>query len=103
MDLTIYVLLFIAGVLTNYIFTSGRVTKFERDLQDHLLNGRKVVIAVDNDAYIFELINGKVQVTRGSADLYDYDQMDQVRNGLQFVDVVGDDTTQSINNHETSD
>lgn len=66
MDFITCALSFIAGGLTYYLLYGGmKPGPFEQSLLYHLSLGKKVVVSIDEDCYIFEMNGNKMRVTRG--------------------------------------
>lgn len=66
MDWIMSILLLVAGGLVSYIFFSGdKVGPFEQVLWAGLAAGKRVIISVDEDSYIFEMVDGRMKITRG--------------------------------------
>lgn len=43
-------------------------SQFEKELFGAVYQGKRVIICMDNDAYIFEMVDGKMRITRGVTD-----------------------------------
>ena len=69
---------FVAGGLAFYLLFGGvKPGPFEKGIMDNLRKGKRVIVSIDNDAYIFEMNGNKLRITRGTADYMEeeYDPM----------------------------
>lgn len=57
------------GIILGYILADGETTpkpsKFEENLMVQCAMGKRVVISVGDEAVIFEMVNGKMTITKG--------------------------------------
>ncbi len=68
MDLALYGVAFLAGGTLARIFFGGRrLGPFEESIMNNLLLGKRVILSVDEDCYIFEMQGTKVRITKGTA------------------------------------
>lgn len=56
------------GYLLRDIVSGKKQSQFEKELFGAVYQGKRVIICMDNDAYIFELVDGKMCITRGVTD-----------------------------------
>jgi hypothetical protein len=97
MDYVVMILSALAGGLIYHIFLGGKQAgPFERTLTDNLMMGKRVVVSVDNDCYIFEMKDSRLRITRGTAQFLqeDFDE-------LASTDVSSIDRVQSTDSDET--
>jgi hypothetical protein len=96
MDYWILALGVIAGALISYLFFGGSSPGFfDGVLMESLKLGKKVIICVDSECYIFELNGTRMRITRGvSTMLEEYDE-------LQSLGVVTSNADQSTDNPES--
>lgn len=88
MDYFIYVLFTIAGGLISYlVFNKPGI--FDQTIWPELYAGKKVVVCIDNDAYVFKIKNSKVFITKGTVG-YEVTKNDDILDG-------GSNTQPSIN------
>lgn len=86
---------FIAGLLLGYIlFTKITfLSKFEKMIMAGLVEGKRVIVSLDNDAYIFELNGNRIRVTAGIVDI-----MEELPHGVNMENI---DSAESIDNDTT--
>ncbi len=63
----LYVIAGSIGFILAMLLIRVRPSQFERNLSSHLSAGKRVILSIEDEAYIFELVNGKVQITMGHA------------------------------------
>lgn len=70
MDLMINGLCLIAGVLISYILfgRTSMLGKFEGLIWAGLAEGKRVIVSMDENAYIFEMSGNRLRITRGIVD-----------------------------------
>lgn len=72
MDYVVALCSFIAGCLSYYVFFGGsRPGPFEESLMTNLMLGKRVIVSIDEDCYIFEMHDGKMRITRGISTYLD--------------------------------
>lgn len=66
MDLVMYALAFFAGGLSYYLIFGGvKPGPFEKSLMYNLSLGKRVIVSIDEECYIFEMNGDKMRITRG--------------------------------------
>jgi hypothetical protein len=68
MDYLTYGLFFLAGSLGSYLLFNRGPGPFEQTLWAGLHQGKRVIVCLDDDAFIFSLVNNKLRITRGTTD-----------------------------------
>lgn len=66
-DILLYGLALLMGAVLSRIFF--REDTLDKNITDHLMNGKQVVISVDNDAYIFKMHGKKLRITRAAIEM----------------------------------
>lgn len=91
MDFITVGLSFIAGALVSYILfaRSSMLGKFEAMIWAGLGEGKRVIISMDANAYIFEMSGNKLRITRGIVDYMEE---------LPYGNVVDDNGTNQSDN-----
>lgn len=64
----LYLLAAIIGFIGGVLYHSSRPSPFDTQLMSKLKLGKRVVICIDNEATIFEMIGGRIKVTKGYTD-----------------------------------
>lgn len=72
------IMFLIGGVASRLIFGGVKVGPFEQSLMYNISLGKRVIISVDDDCHIFEMIDGKLRITRGITDFQ------EVAYGMEF-------------------
>lgn len=81
----LYGLAFLMGVVASRLLFGGTAPgPFEQSLMYNLSLGKRVIISVDNECYIFEMIENKLRITRGTTDFYE-----EPADGMEHTGVVG--------------
>lgn len=75
------------GFILAYVLIT-RPSKLESDILAYVARGSRVVISIDADAYIFELKENKIVITRGVSD-YNPAPLDTGGSNAIVVDDVG--------------
>lgn len=91
MEYITYGLLFLAGGLVSYIFFNKGHGPFEKTLWYGLYQGKRVVVSIDDEAYIFELVGKRLRITRGTCDF-----TEDPLNGILADDVASVSIDQSV-------
>ncbi len=94
MDYMINGLFFLAGVLVSYILFAriSLLGKFEKIIWAGLRAGKRVIVSMDTDAYIFEMNGNRLKITAGVVDFLEE---------LPHVDsVVDSNNVESVNTDE---
>ena len=60
----LYALAAAIGFVVSLIYTTLRGSKFENSIMRYVLEGKRVVISIDEEALIFQLVNNKIQVSK---------------------------------------
>lgn len=60
----LYLLAGLIGFVLAIIYTTLRGSRFENSLMRNVLQGKRVVVSIDEEALIFQLVNGKIQVSK---------------------------------------
>lgn len=100
MDYLIYALFALAGGLVSYIFISKGLGPFEKLIWASLYEGRRVVVSIEDEAFIFELNGDRLRITRGTSEYMDGDGYDTLPFG---VDIVGSGQSDDSNTIDVSD
>lgn len=69
MDILLYVLPFLAGIIVTKLFTKSTPNPFESMIWRGLYEGKRVVVSIDSDAFIFEMIDNRLRMTRGTSEM----------------------------------
>lgn len=89
----LYALSAVIGFLICKIFQPPMVSPFFQDVvMANIKLGKKVAISIDSDTTIFEMIDGRVRVTRGLTDFY----------GPEVIDVDSVDTSNAVQSSSTN-
>jgi hypothetical protein len=83
MDYFSDVLCFCAGLLISYLIfhVPAMFGKFEKLIWSGLHEGKRVIVSLDEDAYIFVLVNNKLRITQGVVDF-----IQELPNGVALAD-----------------
>lgn len=83
------ILCFAAGLLVYHIFFSKEGPgPFEKVIWAGLREGRRVVVSIDSEAYIFELENNRLRITQGITDFVEEESY--ARGMADVLDIVRD-------------
>lgn len=94
-----YGLCSLAGFLVYHIFFARGPGPFEQTIWAGLNEGRRVVVCIDKDAFIFEMNGKKLRITRGVSDFEENRDDD----GILADDVADVQLPKSINNYKFDD
>lgn len=94
-DLILYGLPFVAGIILGAIFWRNRSGPFESVIMANLKAGKKVIISIDNDAYIFEMNGNRMRISLGVARIME--EVEHVDN-LDGLDILKSDDD-SVSRH----
>lgn len=68
MDLVMFGLVFAIGFIASRLVYGGRrAGPFEESLMANLAMGKKVIVTIDEECYIFEMYGKRMRITRGIA------------------------------------
>lgn len=67
MEYVTYGLCALAGGLVSYLLFNRGPGPFEKTIWAGLYQGKRVVVCVADDAYIFELIGNRLRITQGTS------------------------------------
>ena len=92
MDYIINGLFFTAGALVSYILFAriSLLGKFEKMIWTGLGAGKRVIVSMNEDAYIFELKDNRLRITKGVVDFLETTDIDG-----NVVDSIG--SSESVN------
>ncbi len=66
MDLVLYLLPFLMGMIVHRILFGGKKSgPFEESIMSNLAQGKRVVLSIEDDCYIFEMYGDKMRITQG--------------------------------------
>lgn len=65
----LYCLSVMIGFVLAGIYIRRQPSHFEENLLRNVYAGKKVMVAVDNDGYIFELVNNKMVITQRKLEI----------------------------------
>lgn len=99
MDLILYALSFTAGGLLTYLLLP-KSSPFEKSIWTNLYAGKRVILSIDDDAYIFEMQDNRVRITRATAELLSGEGEDNVFDQLVPSDMAD---VQSAESDSTDD
>ncbi len=69
MDLVLYAIAFVMGGLVfRLLLYRKKHGEFEQQMMLLLVEGKRIVIAVDNDCQIYRMVDGRLKITKGIAD-----------------------------------
>lgn len=74
-DVILYGLPFVAGIIIGAIFWRNRTGPFESIIMGNLMAGKKVIVSIDNDAYIFQMYGNRMRISMGVAHLMEEDHV----------------------------
>ena len=96
MDYITYGLFAFAGGLASHLLFNRGPGPFENTIWYGLSQGKRVIVSIDDDAFIFELIGDRLRITRGKSDFNEEEY-----NGLVADSMVDNGSGES--NDSTSD
>ena len=68
MDFLMFGLVFAAGfVFSRIVFGGTKAGPFEEGLMSNLAAGKKVIVTIDEECYIFEMYGDRMRITKGIA------------------------------------
>lgn len=101
MDILMFAIAYLAGGLSFYLLFGGtKVGPFERGISENLLAGKRVIVSIDDECYIFEMVGTKVRITQGTTEFYGgegYDSEPRLEH-LSLVDSAPDKSDDDSNN-----
>ena len=68
MDMLLYGMAFVIGCLTTYLLLPKGPGPFEKTIWAGLYEGKRVVVSIGNDAFIFEMNDNRLRITRGTSE-----------------------------------
>jgi hypothetical protein len=68
MDFIIYGLFFVVGVLVTYVLLPSGPGPFERLIWAGLKQNKRVIMSIDNKAYIFQLYGNRLRISEGKTE-----------------------------------
>jgi hypothetical protein len=91
--LAMFALAYFAGGLSFYLVFGGeKIGRFEQGISDNLMLGKRVVVSIDEECYIFEMQGNKIRITKGITEFYPYEGE---QDGLEHLSLVSNDPDKS--------
>lgn len=88
MDFTIVILSFIAGLLAYHTLFQPGPGPFEKTIWTGLREGKRVVVSIGNEAFIFEMTGSRLKISRATADFIEESNDGMVADNLSTERVV---------------
>ncbi len=71
MEFITYGLMFLIGVVVSrLLFGGSKLGPFEESIIQNLMLGKRVIVSIEDDCYIFEMHDKRLRITRGVAMFY---------------------------------
>lgn len=94
MDFVTYGLFFLAGGLISYIVFAkiSKIGEFETMIWAGLKENKRVIVSLDNDAYIFERLGNRIRITKGVVDYLEEQPYENVLDDNSGSESINSDT-----------